>query len=295
LVNQMWVDSTRAINYTMFANAVKPPKVTFNVGSKAAYIYDPSVVASDDRNGRGPGDEADAVPDNFTGNKDPRTFTPYKVTRMKFFADLNSYASRKLTRLTVDQVLAKPAILSAYDSVVLTDNPMPGKGSRAAWVAALTRFVRGGGNLIVTDAAAPLLADLYADIEPADITPLKADVGFVTFGDRTHALNKNLRGVARQTYDVIPIGFPDNAGAAPNWRVTQAKWDAAGGYTAGTNGSGQTVYGERPLGKGKVRFLGALLPQPTEEYFHPFGLQNYAVTYTGYTLLQNMLTHKRGA
>jgi hypothetical protein len=34
-----------------------------------------------------------------------------------------------------------------------------------------------------------------------------------------------------------------------------------------------------------------LLPQPTEEFFHPYGLQNYAVTYTGYTLLQNMLAY----
>jgi len=38
-----------------------------------------------------------------------------------------------------------------------------------------------------------------------------------------------------------------------------------------------------------VRILGALLPDPTEEFYHPFGLQDYAVTYTGYTLLQNMI------
>ncbi len=38
-----------------------------------------------------------------------------------------------------------------------------------------------------------------------------------------------------------------------------------------------------------MRFLGALLPQPTEAYYHPYGLQDYAVTYTGYTLLENML------
>ena len=38
-----------------------------------------------------------------------------------------------------------------------------------------------------------------------------------------------------------------------------------------------------------MRILGALLPDPTEEFYHPFGLQDYAVTYTGYTLLQNMI------
>ena len=50
-----------------------------------------------------------------------------------------------------------------------------------------------------------------------------------------------------------------------------------------------------PLGKGRVRFLGALLPDPTEDFYHPYGLQNYAVTYTGYTLLQNMLAHDNPA
>ncbi len=47
--------------------------------------------------------------------------------------------------------------------------------------------------------------------------------------------------------------------------------------------------------QGRIRFLGALLPQPTEEFFHPYGLQNYAVTYTGYTLLQNMLVWENPA
>ena len=293
LVNQMWVDSTRAINFTMFRNAVAPPSVTFPVNSKSAYIFDPAVVASDDANGMGPGNAADAVPANFTGDKDPATFTPYKVTRMKFFTDLNDYAEKKLAPLTVPEVLAKPSILSSFDSVVLTETAMPGTGDRAAWINALKTFVSAGGNLVVTDAAAPILAELFDDIAPTDITMARGNVGFVKFGDRAHALNKNLRGVASQTYDVIPIGYPDNAGQAPNWRVSSAKWDAAGGYTAGTNGSGQTIYGERPLGKGKVRLLGALLPQPTEEFFHPYGLQNYAVTYTGYTLLQNMLTYQR--
>ena len=77
--------------------------------------------------------------------------------------------------------------------------------------------------------------------------------------------------------------------SAPNWTVDSAAWEAGGGVTAGTNGEGRTVYGEKALGEGTIRFLGALLPQPTEDYYHPYGLQDYAVTYTGYTLLENML------
>ena len=293
LVNQMWVDSTRAINYTMFKDAVAPPEFTFPVGGKAAYVFDPSTVRHDDVNGMGPGNEA--IPDNFTGNPDPASFSPYEVSRMKFFSDLNKYADNPLESLRVEEILSDPALLGQYDSLVLADRAKPGTGDSGAWAEALRNFVSGGGNLIVTDGAASILPELFSDLAPTDVSMRKANVGYVDFGDRAHPLNANLRGVASQTYDVIPIGYPDNAGAAPNWRVAAAKWDAGGGYTAGTNQSGQTIYGERPLGDGRVRFLGALLPEPTEEFFHPYGLQNYAVTYTGYTLLENMLDYKRAA
>ena len=291
LVNQLWVDSTRAINYTMFKDAINPPSFTYPVGGKVAYIHDPALVLNDDANGMGTGNVT--VPSSFTGDKDPATFSPYSVTRMKFFEDLNKYASAPLDSLSMGEVLQDPAILSGYDSVVLSDNPMPEPGSREAWAAALRTFAQGGGNLVVLDGAAPIIDDLFDDIAATDVTMTRSNVGYVDFGAATHHLNENLRGVASQTYDVIPIGFPDGGGQAPNWRLRQAAWDAAAGSTAGTTGTGQTSYGERPLGAGKVSFLGALLPQPSEDHFHPYGLQNYAVTYTGYTLLENMLDYTR--
>src|ERR687896_305356 len=103
--------------------------------------------------------------------------------------------------------------------------------------------------------------------------------------------------LSTQTYDTVPIGyaFPPESTTAPNWRVEQAAWEDAGGFTAGTHAEGQTIYGELTLGKGRIRFLGALLPDPTEKFYHPYGLQNYAVTYTGYTLLKNMLDWKSPA
>ncbi|MBW3663872.1 MAG: hypothetical protein KY469_12295 [Actinobacteria bacterium] len=295
LVNQMWVNSVRAINYTMFKDALDPPSYTYPVGGAAAYVFDPERVRHDDANGFGPGNES--IPGDFTGddaNVDPDfQLRRYDVSRMKFFEDLNRYADQPLDAIRVPDVLSGEVDLSTYDSVVLTEDAMPEAGDHSAWVTALRSFAAGGGNLVVTDAAAPILADLFDDIEPGDISMQRRNVGYVDFGDRSHHLNEGLRGVASQTYDVIPIGYPDNNGQAPNWRVATAAWDANAGYTAGTNGNGQTIYGEKPLGDGKVSFLGALLPQPTEDYFHPYGLQNYAVTYTGYTLLENMLDHTR--
>ena len=276
LLDQVWTDSIRAINYTMFKQAIDRRKFVYEVGGRAAYVYDPEVIRHDDANGAG----YERAPEEDIPQR------PYRVTRMKFFSDLNRSASRDLTRIRVGDDLAP------YDSVVLANDAMPEGDDRAAWVAQLRRWVEAGGNLIVTDAAAPILADLGL-VSAGDVAMHKAYVGFVDFGDRSDPLNAGLRGVARQTYDTVPIGYSFGAGGdtAPNWTVASSAWEDGGGRTAGTNGMGRTIYGEKPLGKGVVRFLGALLPDPTEDYYHPYGLQNYAVTYTGYTLLQNMLRH----
>jgi hypothetical protein len=275
-LNQVWVDSIRAINYTMFQHAVDRKDFTFPVATKAAYVYDPAVITDDDANGAGPLDAGEEQ-------------QPYRVTRMRFFKDLNEYASRPLKRVRVKRVLKGKTKLKKYKSLVLANDAMP-EGKRArAWFRALRRWVKRGGNLIVTDAAAPGLAKLGLVPESA-ISMEEHYVGFVDFGDRSHPLNEGLRGVASQTYDTVPIGYRfGDENSAPNWKVESAAWEADGGTTLGTNGSEQTIYGEKTLGKGRVRFLGALLPDPTEEFDHPYGLQNYAVTYTGYTLLENML------
>ncbi len=283
LLDQVWTDSIRAINYTMFKQAIDRRRFVFEVGGRAAYVFDPDVITHDDANGAGyarqPGEDIEQ--------------RPYRVTRMRFFRHLNRSARPKLHRVRVGDDL------SSFDSVILANDAMPEGTDRPAWVARLRAWVEAGGNLIVTDAAAPILADLGL-VQAGDIAVHKAYVGLVDFGNRSDALNQGLRGVARQTYDTVPIGYRfGNAGdandSAPNWTVAQAAWDANGGRTAGTHGEGRTIYGERPLGAGRVRFLGALLPDPTEQYYHPYGLQSYAVTYTGYTLLQNMLRHANPA
>ena len=276
---KVWVDSIRAINYEMFRQALTPVDHVFPVGSRTAYVFDPEVERPDDADGAGyDGEVLEGVEQQH-----------YEATRMRFFEDLTAEASQPLTPVRVPDVLSGAVDLSTFESVVLADDAMPEPGDRAAWVEALRAFTAAGGNLVVTDAAAPVLADLGL-VGPDDVGMTTRPVGYVDFGDRAHPLNAGLRGVARQTYDVVPLGFRfGSTVSAPNWTVAQTAWEAGGGYTAGTNGTGRTVYGEKPLGEGTVRFLGALLPQPTEEHYHPYGLQDYAVTYTGYTLLENML------
>ncbi len=281
LANQVWVDSIRAINYTMFKQAVDKKRFTYKIGGRAGYVFDPQVITHNDKNGPGFFD-AKAIP--------KAKQRPYRVTRMKFFSDLNEYANRPLKKLRVDDVIKGDA-LKRLDSIVLANDAMPERGNKRRYFGNLKKWVERGGNLIVTDAAVKALVDLGV-LKKNDISVVKHYVGSVeNFVDRDHRLNAGLRGVASQTYDTVPIGyaFGNEGNQAPNWKVSQAAWEEAGGYSAGLNGEDQTIYGELPLKKGRIRFLGALLPDPTEKFYHPYGLQNYAVTYTGYTLLQNML------
>jgi Zinc carboxypeptidase len=284
LLNQVYVDSIRAINYTMFKQAIEPKKFTYKVEGKAAYVFDPEVITDRDKNG----------PGFFDPNADPKVPQEhYRVTRMKFFSDLNKYATNPLAKLRVSDV-EKGKNLGHFDSIVLANDSMPGKANAKKYFGNLEKWVEAGGNLIVTDAAVDALVEMGL-IDKGSVSVTKHYVGSVEeFIDREHPLNANLRGVASQTFDTVPIGyaFDSEGDSAPNWKIDQAAWEEAGGYTAGTNGEGQTIYGHLPVKKGHVRFLGALLPDPTEKYYHPYGLQNYAVTYTGYTLLQNMLNAK---
>ena len=42
-----------------------------------------------------------------------------------------------------------------------------------------------------------------------------------------------------------------------------------------------------------IRIVGALLPQPTQEFDHQEGLEPHAVTYTGYFLVENLTNYRR--
>jgi putative cell wall-binding protein len=111
-------------------------------------------------------------------------------------------------------------------------------------------------------------------------------------------------GNRRQTSEPVPVGYSIEDGFFPGtypiWRVERDVWEDAGGVTVGLANAGRTpnvgdgnhvTYGELPLGDGQIRILGGLLPQPTTEYDHPFGLGAYGVTFSGYQVLWNLLQH----
>ena len=115
-----------------------------------------------------------------------------------------------------------------------------------------------------------------------------------------------------QTYEPTPLGFfvsPSGSSNAscttdvcdsPNWVVDPEAWTAAGGSVAARTLGRTTTepdspsitgvsLGELTLGEGRVRIAGALLPEPTEANYHPYGLASYALTYTGYQVFENLV------
>jgi hypothetical protein len=194
-----------------------------------------------------------------------------------------------------------------------------------AWLAALEQYVRGGGNLVLTDGALRALPALTKNattpIPDGAVQRKTVYVGQMTFdlsdadGDETvtDPLARDIdqkgarfnSGERRQTFEPTPLGFAiqnetgSDESNARQFDVNRAAWEAAGGRTTATSAdSGErdavpvytrTTLGELPLGSGHIRIAGALLPQPSEEFDHPLGLEPYATTYTGYILVCNLL------
>jgi hypothetical protein len=112
-------------------------------------------------------------------------------------------------------------------------------------------------------------------------------------------------GFRRQLFEPTPIGFAiqdatgGDASTAIQYDIDAKSFTDAGGRVAATSAddsprstspiTSRVTVGELPLGNGHIRVAGALLPQPSEQYDHPLGLTPYAVTYTGYILVCNLL------
>ncbi|HWL37062.1 MAG TPA: M14 family metallopeptidase [Frankiaceae bacterium] len=257
---------------------------TLDLG-KVAYAYDPRRVTSADGLGYKP----------EPGDRPKR----YSVTRMRYFDDLRRASGRTVAPLNTADIASGRAKLSRYDTLVLADVALPPDAkkravSATAYRRALQSFVRGGGQLLLTDAAVPFVKYFGASGDGA-IKSVNTNAGHIDFGDRTHAWEKSLMESASQTYYEVPLGFaPKNE--APHYGVTQAEWTRLKGTTVGTVGEGDaafTALGSIPYGKGKVSIFGAILPTPTEENDHVEGLQDYGVTIAGGQVLHAILSYRR--
>jgi hypothetical protein len=277
------VHAMRVAVSTAMDLASRPQQATLQLPGAIAYIADRFTLGAGDH-------VANQAPVGISATRPPGRAYPASVNR--FFADLSPNSDQPIVRLDGASVHSA-ADLRRFTTVVV---PQDAHLDDATLLDALRSYAQGGGTVVLTDGA-------VRDLAPLGVVPASAVAeqdqyaGYVdpVQGD---ALTQGVRfPLGRQTYEPVPVGYKiDNTfsssssvDTAPEWTVDQSAWEAAGGRTAGTTGSGRTSLGEAHLGRGLVRILGALLPDPTGAYAHPFGVADYAVTYTGYTLFTNLI------
>ena len=244
----------------------------------------------------------------------------YRATNMRFWQDLKPFVKPGLEKVTPNQLRTTSSWKRRYDTLVVTDKVYGKLGKKLRqWVA---RF---DGNLVLTDSALGMLpkmgmieggvskADHYLGYvnfatSRRDVTykdplakkinqPGAAEGGAPGAGDPPPSASAEIH--RRQTYEAVPIGYAiqnangGDAYTSPVWAIQQAVFKKALGKqrAVGTTGDKSLVsYGEIRYKGGRIRFIGAILPMPTDKYDNPFGVADYGVTYAGYQMLKNMLS-----
>src|SRR5205814_2904036 len=142
--------------------------------------------------------------------------------------------------------------------------------------ARVKAYAAGGGTVVLTDGALRALGGMGL-VKPEALAMQPQYAGYFDIADPSSPLVRGARALSRQTYEPVPVGYAiDNTFSSslstvhsPVWTVDRSAWEAAGGKTVGTTGDGRTSLGEIRIGKGRVRILGALLPNPSGNFAHP--------------------------
>jgi hypothetical protein len=318
--HQVFIDATRQAIRVFSAQTYfeQTEKTGFDPLGTVGYENNP-VVLTDKHNASPP-------PADFPSNPYfPHGFTqaPFAASAMDTFKLYQGYTSKPFKKLSARDVL-DAGTLDAVDTLVLANHAIvPGaKVDEPRYYARLLDFVKGGGNLVLTDGALSALAGMGV-VAPAAIIHGTSYVGYVDVQDREDPMTKGLSKVMRQTYDPVALGYeirierdghwrgqPESGtrNMAPIWMVRRADWEKAGGKTIATSdplsnatavpdegtATDKTSVGTLKIGSGRIVILGALLPDPTDSYPHWFGLDGTAMTSFGHHLFQKAVTWARG-
>ena len=320
---QLFVDNVRAIVQTTLVHAAalpeleqKPLTVT-DLQGRVGYYDNGQRVTS--KNGVGV-----KVPKGYPGVPLWHQLhqLPYNVSQTDIFPEMvrQHLVTRPIVRVTPAHL---KRALGRLDTLVIADQNMP-----TASYPLLAKWVRGGGNLVVTDRALQLMAKIGLGNQSGQ--PKAAlKWGYLGYADLDHSdpLTKDLPSTARELYDPVGLGYPLNMSrdaywscsgsqstcpsgtqnSAPIWTVPTAAIKAISGArvigTVDPPATRQSVnegtstalsnIGIVPLGRGRVDYFGGLLPRPTEAYPHFFGLFGNTVTYIGQTMLLRAMTWQR--
>lgn len=236
--------------------------------------------------------------DGYGGPKPPKGVSPmpYSATRMKYFQDLSRFAARPLRAVTRRSLRGRG--LRGLQTLVLADRPFGtaykgSKGARRVAIRKIERFVRNGGNLVLTDRAIKLLGR-FGLVGRSAIQKRIYTAGHINIDDFDDPYTRKVHHTASQTYYEVPLGFSVDEDSSPHWIVKAGALSKAKGKAiAHIEDETDIGLGRIPMGRGTIGFIGALLPQPTEKFDHFYGLADYAVTIAGGQILNNMIAHGR--
>ena len=186
----------------------------------------------------------------------------------------------------------------AYDNLVITHAETLDETA----IAGVAAYVEAGGNLVLTDSALALVADIdvagLAAVDGDDVVREELQAAAYPDPDPDHPLAAGRRTVPegssvepREPWTHPSIGYPRDA--VPMYSVAAESLDEAGGTVASAS-AGQVRLGTVPTERDRVgvHLLGSLLPPPSQDHLHPFGLLDHSLTRLGYLLLCNALGYQ---
>ncbi|HYP25030.1 MAG TPA: M14 family zinc carboxypeptidase [Actinomycetota bacterium] len=238
--------------------------------------------------------------DGYGGPKPPKKVDPlpYNANRLTYFRDLSKHAVRPLRGVSAARLVRRGVgrtqtfvITGAFEKA-FKKMPRPKKARRAA-TQSVKRFVRRGGNLVLTDSALKLLPKLGI-VGRSEVQRRVYTAGHVNPTAWDDPYLRKVHHTASQTYYEVPLGYSLADDTSPHWIVMQGAWEEAGGKSiAYVEDEAEIGLGRIKVGKGTVGIFGAILPDPTEKYDHFYGLADYAVSVAGGQILNNMMAYRR--
>ena len=293
------INATRGIIKTAMAYALYQSKEFNNRNfmidpdGTAGYAFDPKPVTNKDKNGVGtrPGPNQDGMGANGVKVRQ----RPYRATNMKWFTDTSKMMRQPFVPMSTRKIARQRGYLDKLDTLVLADRARPrDKRGRVAspktYFTNLAKWVKKGGNLVLTDRALRVLHKIGL-VDKGAVSGIKVYQPYADIQDFEHPMVAGLRPNARQLVEAAVLGYCIGNECSPMTVVDQTAFTDAGGHVVATTGENLVSVGELPLGKGKIRIIGGALPRPTEEYDHRYGLRSYALTYSGLYLMENSIVH----
>ena len=173
--------------------------------------------------------------DGYGGPKPPKGVdpAPYRANRLTYFRDVSKHATRPLRALTPARLVrrgvgrTKTFVITGAFGKAFKKMPKPKKARRAA-TRSVKRFVRRGGNLVLTDSAVRLLPKLgIVDRDAVQRRVYTAGHVNPTAWDDPYL--RKVHHTASQTYYEVPLGYSLDDNTSPHWIVMQGPWEEAGG------------------------------------------------------------------